>query len=468
MRETAPGGRIAVGLVLLFALLAAGCALLKEWLTEDEWKRPRVVKVTGVTELHADPPSVTFGVRPGSPAGILARDGDLFECEGNCIFFYHESDGKSLVLDVRDDVVALNGKVVSLTLSEKSSGWEWLRKATPASLAGLRLLIVEGETEAFDFSLLEKVARHRRDIGLFVTPDIEPDIAARVISLFEPHFLAASLEVLSGRFSELEPRLANLETLWTIGEGSLQFLPRLPRLRALWLHGWLRAGSGDIPPGTRNLRSIAILQGKEVEDLAFLRNATGLRELVLWGIEGLKDISALAAFPDLKMLWFVGIDATSVSNLSVLDRLPNLAWLQFPRDTSQEAFARVIATHPDLEIIVLGSDYVRDLSPLQSLRDPRAVILAVKGDVDVTPLHQLKTLEYVGLSDDAFEGEAANKKEALDKKSDALEKALPDTFVGRAQPYCLGSGWILLLLPLIALLRALWPRVQEPGAEAHA
>jgi len=459
MRETAPGGRIAVGLVLVFVLLAAGCALLKERLTEDEWKSPHLVKVAGVTsdkKLLAYPPSITFGVRPGRPAGILARDGDLFcEKDGGC-FFYRESDGGSLVLEERDDLVTLNGKVVSLTLSKEGPGWEWLRKATPASLADLRFLSVEGDTEAFDFALLEKVARRRRDIGLFVDVK-EPDIAARVISLFEPQFLQVSLQVLSGRFSVLEPRLANLETLYADGEGSLKFLPRLPRLRALWLNDWLHAGSGDIPAGTPNLRSIAI-SGGEVDDLAFLRNTKGLRELVLWGIEGLKDISALAAFPDLKKLSFT---ETRVSDLSVLERLPNLAWLQFPRDTSQEAFARVMATHPDLEIIVLGSRHVHDLLPLQSLRNPRAVILAVGDDIDLTPLHHLKTLEYLGLRKEAFEGEAA-------KQTEALAKALPDTFVGRAQPFCLGSGWILLLLPLIALLRGLWPRRANPGADAHA
>ena len=74
----------------------------------------------------------------------------------------------------------------------------------------------------------------------------------------------------------------------------------------------------------------------------------------------------MAAFPDLRKLVFAGSEALDL-DLSVLERLPRLAWLGFPQNTTQEAFARVIASHPDLKVVELGSEKVRDLSPLRSL-----------------------------------------------------------------------------------------------------
>ncbi|MDH3287418.1 MAG: hypothetical protein OEP48_06800 [Betaproteobacteria bacterium] len=468
MRDTARGRWIFGGLILLCALLSAGCSLIEEWLTGDEWRSPRVVKVTGVKKLCPYPPSWCITPREGRPAGVLARDGDLFsaskEKEG-VPFLYRETDGESLVLDIRGDMVFLNGKAVTIQLSD-STGWEWLRKASVEDLASLRLLFINVKTETLDFSLLEKVARVRPNVGLFldrVGQSKSTDLVVRLVTLFEPRFLFINLDVLSAQFDALEPRLAKLETLWIHGEGSLDFLPRLPRLRTLLLNNWVRAGSGEIPAGSRTLRSLTIMKGeKKVEDLSFLRNVTGLRELVLWRFDDLKDITALAAFPDLKKLDIFFVKKENISDLSVLERLPKLAWLKFPWNTTQKTFAKVIASHPDLEIIALGSEHIRDLSPLQSLRHPRAAILLfLKEDVDLAPLHELKSLEYLGLNEKAFKGQAA-------KKTEALEKALPDTFVAQVQPFCLGSGWILLLLPAIVLFRRLWPRGQGLRVKAHA
>jgi hypothetical protein len=377
------------------------------------------------------------------------------------LFIYRDIDGESLAIE-GGDVVLLNGKAVSVLLDDRGAGWEWLRKASAGDLASLRLLAVDAKKETVDFSVLQKVAQIRPDLGLYLPsePSEETDRIVRLLTLFEPRFLEIDLGLLSARFSVLEPRLTKLETLSTNGEGSLDFLPRLPRLRALWLGKRFRDASAEIPSGVRKLRSVTILGGEKVEDLSFLRNLRGLQELLLFlDFSDLKDITALGGFPELKRL-AISADSKNALGHSNLERFTKLAWLSFPRDTSQETFAKVIASHPDLEIIELGSKHIRDLSPLQSLRHPRAVILSLKG-ADLAPLHQLKSLEYLGLDKGDFEGDAA-------KRTEALEKALPSTFVAQAGPLCLGSGWILLLLPVMFLFRSLWSRGQSLGTEAHA
>lgn len=454
MRGTAQIRWICGALILSCALLSAGCSTIEKWVLGARWEMPRVVQLKGVESSCIYLPTWCSIASADRPAGVLARDGDLISFKSDKkehVFFYRGTDGESLVLDVQGDVVLLNGKAVSLGLSEK--GTEWLRKASTEDLAGLRLLQFGERAKALEFPLLEKLARVRPDIALLLHKIDQPDIVARLLSLFEPHFLSIDLKVLSTRFDVLEPQLAKLKILWTDGEGSLDFLPRLPRLRTLWLSDWARAGSGAIPGGIRNLRSVTLWGGKGVQDLSLVKNVTGLQELVVWGKEddlNLKDISALAAFPDLRKLVFALHEPKNVLDLSVLERLPKLAWLGFPGNTTQEAFAKVIASHPDLKLVELRSENVRDLSPLRRLRSLKALTLwQVK--VDVGALQDLKSLRYLALPDDAFKGDAA-------KNTAALEKALPETFVAQAAPYCLGSGWILLLLPAIVLLRRLWSR----------
>lgn len=423
-----------------------------------EWGVPRVVQIKGIERLCNYPPTWCTGARASHPVGVLARDGDLFWADKDHLFLYRGTDGESLVLDVQGDVLLLNGKAVSIQLSDQGTGWEWLWKASTEDLSDLRLLIVRGHTDAFDFPLLEKVARVRPDIALFLDERFDQsDIVAQLVSLFEPDFLAIDLQVLSEQFDALEPRLAKLEVLWALEEGPVDFLPRLPRLRTLLLSRWDPARSGGIP-GSRSLRSVTIMNSR-LEDLSFLRNVTGLQELVLFDIDELKDITALAAFPDLKKLVLFS-KSRKVLDLAVLERLPKLAWLEFPRETSQEAFANVIASHPGLEVVVLGSEEIRDLSPLRGLRHLKAAIL-LQRNVDVGVLQDLKSLQYLALQKDAFEGDAA-------EKTAALEQALPKTFVTQTEPFCLGSGWILLLVPAIVLLRSLWLRGHGPRCEAYA
>lgn len=69
------------------------------------------------------PPSWCVSARAERPAGILAREGDLFYLKDH-LFPYRTADGESLVLEAKDDLLLLNGKVVWIRLSEK--GWDWL------------------------------------------------------------------------------------------------------------------------------------------------------------------------------------------------------------------------------------------------------------------------------------------------------------------------------------------------------
>ena len=178
MRETTVGRWIFGRLILCCALLGAGCLMIAESAAREEWRASRVVQVKGIEQLCNYPPSWCVKARAGRPTGVLARDGDLlYFGDKNPFLRYRETDGKSLVLEGKDEVLLLNGKAVSIRLSDKGTGWDWLRKASIEDLAGLRLLEIKENAEAHDFPLLEKLARLRPDIGLFLDIALPDNVA---------------------------------------------------------------------------------------------------------------------------------------------------------------------------------------------------------------------------------------------------------------------------------------------------
>ena len=56
-------------------------------------------------------------------------------------------------------------------------------------------------------------------------------------------------------------------------------------------------------------------------------------------------------------------------------------------------------------------------------------------------MQSLKSLRFLGISDDSWP-------ESPEKIAE-IRAALPDAVVIRIEPACLGSGWLLLLLPLL-------------------
>jgi hypothetical protein len=69
----------------------------------------------------------------------------------------------------------------------------------------------------------------------------------------------------------------------------------------------------------------------------------------------------------------------------------------------------------------------------------------------------MKSLRFLALSKEAFEEP---------KDIERLKKALPECRIVKAEPFCLGSGWILLLLPTVALTWFLSDRLSGKRRQA--
>ena len=75
--------------------------------------------------------------------------------------------------------------------------------------------------------------------------------------------------------------------------GSLDVLPKIPKLRQLIVGKWNPATAGAFPAGVGALRTLAIFDSPEVKNLTPIREVTeNLEELSLLGLKGLQTSTA--------------------------------------------------------------------------------------------------------------------------------------------------------------------------------
>jgi Leucine-rich repeat (LRR) protein len=198
-----------------------------------------------------------------------------------------------------------------------------------------------------------------------------------------------------------------------------------------------------------------VIIDSDMEDLSSIAHLTALRELHLAGCDFLTDITALSEFSSLEALTLSLCE--DVSDLSVLKGLRNLTRLGLPTDITQEEFAAVIGDHPGLrQIELVGCKNVNDLSPLKGLPELEHLVL-IDTEASYAPLHEMKSLRFLMLPVELFE----KSPEEVRK----LEEALPQCTVAAGE-VCLGSGWILMLLPAMALAWLLSRRRRAGPAQA--
>jgi hypothetical protein len=387
---------------------------------------PHVVSIlpTGAdTTLSWTEPLLWVGQLPGGEEKAWLGEGMLLSGKGESPYLpYRTSDGDSIRVAYSRWGAWLSGRVVSLDL-EQDSAAAWLESAATADLAGLRLVSVP---ESFPPSLqqgLKRLAAANPQVGLWLA---SVDQVRTLLPQFHPSSLWLPLSVLLV-FDSLAGQ-PQIEELTVIGpefhNDSLSSVNQwVPELRGL--------------PSLRRLRVIRVA----ISDAKFL--PANLEMLELWG--SLLDSKVLASLTRLRTLSFTWSVWSGGSDLAALRKL---RWFGVPANATQAEFASVIHAHPDLEVIRVEGDSVTDLSPLSGMRHLQALVIG-----DETPpntldvLRGLPSLRFVGISWPDSTGQAAQ-----------LRAALPGTVVVKLTPFCLGSGWILLLIPVVALFLLSGPR----------
>jgi len=426
----------------------------------DGWRPPTIVQIDGGEAwIVRSPvyPLVFARVRKGRPFHLLLREGDLVHgarsAKDYAPFPYRITDGPALVVAKSDVGTALAGKLISLSL-DKVAGWEWLRGATPEEVSSLRLVCLSRGVPFEGTELLQKVADGNPYVDLVVAHD--ETALDDALSVFTPHRLWADglcpTRDVRG-FIGSQPRLHTL-ALKCDKPSDLAFLARQRALRTLILTNWRPAETGPLPDGLPSLRRLLVLGG-EFKNLDAIGKQPRLEELTLAGIKSLEDVSRLAEFPALQTLSLQ--DSGGVTDLEPLSRLKDLKWLALPPATTQRQLNEVVRDHANLLILAaVGVEHIESLTPVRRLSDLTAFMVGTPAPLD--PLYRMTNLDLLAVYVDKDEETSA-------AVLGGLQRALPDTVIVRVAPICLGSGWILLLVPAVALAwwlaarrKRQWPR----------
>ena len=124
-------------------------------------------------------------------------------------------------------------------------------------------------------------------------------------------------------------------------------------------------------------------------------------------------------------------------------KLPRLRYVTLNSEVSQTGFDKFIMSHPNLEAIeITNNQEITDLHHLADLKNLMALTIS-DAVTDTNSIKNLSKLKYLSLPQEYLNNPALKA---------GLQQSLPDTRFAANQGFCLGSGWLLLLLPLIFIM----------------
>lgn len=229
-------------------------------------------------------------------------------------------------------------------------------------------------------------------------------------------------------------------------------LPAMPSLKQLVFTDLNQHAviTGDLLVNNRQIEKIGLANGGKL-DLSFLRSLKNLRELVITQTDSLLNQEEINRHAELEVLVLAGkqmkIDPSVI-------RLPHLRWLAIPATVTQDEFNLLIKNHPGLEVVeIMNNDTISKLTALSGLPELTGLTL-LDTVTDLQTVKTLKGLKYLSLPKTLLE-------DSLTRVE--LYQALPGTTIAANEGFCMGSGWLLLLLPLVLILRFGWRKRANQG-----
>ncbi len=357
--------------------------------------------------------------------GFLAFDGDLFMVDlsrkadksMDMMFPYIFRGDEKMPLDFtcRNGLALLNGEVVCVDLKNPAAV-KWLSSKQPhAKLKTVRTLLLSDDA-VVDVPALQRLAGQGIMVSLKSPPRVSK--AAKAIplkSVFKADTeLAKALIAAKPAGLMIDAKIPEKVIMQLPGLTHLVItgpkIPNLSKLENLRFLGFFF--TGDKPSSLAPLAKLTQLQGlilgdcKQVSDFSPLQKLERLRSLTIVTEYGLKNLEFLAGMSDLRSLclrFTCDKDKNKLKSIAPLAKLSNLSELYISPITPA----------------------VKDLSPLKKLKNLRVLI------VDESSLKERKA-EY-----------------------DEIRKALPEC---RIVGFCMGSVWILAVIPAAMVAGLLWRR----------
>jgi hypothetical protein len=384
-------------------------------------------------------------------SGMALEDGDLLYVicgdEPSDIFFrYHAKQGKSLTFKTDSLTpfrVSLNDGLFSLNLSD-SAAWEWIERSGDTGMDSLHSIGLKLPISEREMGLLQQLAKTRPDVNLMIEAKDQIVQCEQVLTLFKPDWLYLTIDT---SWTPGATTLENLKNLSLLGleisqltETGLSQLYQLENLQQLII-SW-DPGKGPAIDFKKfgKLASITLTES-DIKSVSQLNLPEKIRSLFFIECDSLSDISAVSAFKDLKVFGLTGCNM--LTELDPVAKLKDISWLSLPRSLRQSQFDSLLPQFKSLQVLeILDCDSIKDLTVLSGLTQLKALSVT-SGPINPMSLGNLDHLSLLVIKPDTGVSGENQVKE--------LRTQLPSTLVVPGKGFCLGSGWLLLVIPAVIL-----------------
>ena len=372
---------------------------------------------------------------------MVLNEGDMIA--GDVIYYYRDRNEKELNFKISDSLIYKDGRINLIKLSDEYDMLPWLQQMKESDILELESITFSSPIPNEYLPYIKFISKVKPDIGIGFEDDPENDLAI-ILDLFDPLWMICP-EINSIELKVLE-KCNNLEHLEIQLTDTIIYepLPELPNLKHLALIEIKNTTlvNEDFLSKNKQIETLLIKESI-IEDLSFLSILNDLKGLSLIVNDSLKDLNFLQSLKELEMLSLVGDD---FKNISTINNLHSLKWLGLPSNISQNEFNSIIERNNKLEILeIIECEDVTNMEFLKEMNKLDALIIT-NSISDYTSLHFLKNLKYLSIPADDYKDS---------KKTDSLRNSLPGVTIVPNEGFCLGSGWILLMIPLIFFIRLL-------------
>lgn len=376
-----------------------------------------------------------------NPTAIVASDGDLIGYSDNRFLLYEEGSGQNkYTIRTDKNISFINEKVNSVTIPNNEDMLPWFKEMKSKDLSGLDFLYFNREIHENYIPLLTELAGIKPDISLGYGGDLA-DIE-KMLKIFKPEFIIGG-DLTQEDFQRLSG-LSSLKILAISLSDSIYTtpLPEMSQLKQLII-GMNKKNplkEADFLINNKQIEKLTVFDATRF-NFSLIDKLDNLKELIIKGVDTIDNINLITNYKNLELL---SLNGEMLKSNEILKGLSHVRWAIFDETVNQNEFDSFLGDHPGLEIVDITNN--RKISTLQQLLKLQGLYGLTVSDTisDLATVKSLKTLKYLSVPSYVLKDSTI--------KSD-LKNALPATTIVANEGICLGSGWLLLVFPIILILR---------------
>jgi hypothetical protein len=402
-----------------------------------------ILEFTGVDNINNYSRSflqVSYKSDSVSPLAVPGSIGDLFICDENGFVYKDASSQTKFLFKTVDSELYVNGKIISIKIPDNDNMIPWFEKMKDKDLSALQFINFKSDIKESYFPYLTELAKTIPNIGINFSGDFSK--MAGLLKIFSPQYILGP-SVTKSDF-DLLSKLKNLEILMVSLNDSIisDPLPAMPELEQLFLSDDDKTAffiTNDFLVKNKQIEKLFIWNQKSF-DFSILNPLGNLKVLVVNGADTILNPGLINNHKSLELLSL--ISEKNVYNPDLI-KLPNLKWMTFYSNVTQEEFSSFTDSHPNLEMVeILKNDTIKSYKPLTNLKKLYGLTI-VDTVTDISTIKTLTNLKFLSLPVYLLR-DTAQKAELL--------KSLPGTHIVANEGFCLGSGWLLLIIPFVLTL----------------